>query len=81
MKTIPLRTLVREPRKVKRLARAGHSATVTDNGAPLWILQPANGTDADQKERCRAIDEILDEVLREKPLKISLSKLVLESWR
>ena len=81
MKTISLRTLVREPLKVKRFTRAGKSVQVTDNGVPLWILAPANGTNADEAERRRAIDEILDEVLREKPSKISLSKIVLESRR
>jgi hypothetical protein len=81
MKTISLRTLVREPLKVKRITRTGKSVQVTDNGRPLWILQPANGTEADEAERCRAIDEILDEVLREKPSKISLSKIVRESRR
>lgn len=81
MKTISLRTLVREPLKVKRFTRAGRSVQVTDNGVPLWILAPANGTNADEAKRRRAIDEILDEVLREKPSKISLSKIVLESRR
>ena len=81
MTTISLRTLVREPRKVKRITRTGKSVQITDNGKPLWILRPANGTDADEAERIRAIDEILDEVLREKPSKISLSKIVLESRR
>ena len=81
MKTISLRTLIREPRKVKRMTRTGKSVQVTDNGQPLWILQPAGGTDADEAARRRAIDEILDEVLREKPSKISLSKIVLESRR
>jgi hypothetical protein len=81
MTTISLRTLVREPRKVKRMTRTGKPVQVTDNGKPLWILQPANGTDADEAERRRAIDEVLDEVLREKPSKISLSKIVLKSRR
>jgi len=81
MKTVTLRTLVREPLKVKRLTRAGQAVQVTDNGEPLWILHPANGTAADEAERRRAIDEVLDEVLREKPSKISLSKIVLESRR
>jgi hypothetical protein len=81
MTTISLRTLVREPLKVKRMTRAGKSVQVTDNGHPLWILQPAQGTAMDEAERCRAIDEILDEVLREKPSSISLSKIVLESRR
>ena len=81
MKTISLRTLVREPLKVKRMTRAGKAVQVTDNGHPLWIVQPADGTDADEAERRRAIDEILDEVLREKPASSSLSRIVLESRR
>jgi hypothetical protein len=81
MTVVTLRTLVREPRKIKRITRTGKSVQVTDNGKPLWILQPAEGTDADEAARIRAIDEILDEVLRLKPSKISLSKLVLDSRR
>lgn len=81
MQTITLRTLVRESRKVKRMTRAGGSVQVTDNGKPLWILQPAGETEAGEAERHRAIDEILDEVLREKPSKISAAKLLLESRR
>lgn len=81
MKTISLRTLVREPLKVKRMTRTGKPVQVTDNGRPLWILHPANGTDADEAERRRAIDEILDEVLREKPSKIRLSDIINDSRR
>jgi hypothetical protein len=81
VKTVTLRTLVREPKKVKRMTRTGKPVQVTDNGQPLWILQPANGTAIDEAERRRAIDEILDEVLRAKPSKISLSKILLESRR
>ena len=81
MKSIPLRVLLREPTKVKCMTRGGNSVRVTDNGEPLWIIRPANGTEADEADRRRAIDEILDEVLREKPSKISLSKIVLASRR
>ncbi len=81
MKTITLRTLVREPLKVKRMTRTGNPVQVTDNGEPLWILHPAKGTDTDEAERRRAIDEVLDEVLREKPSKISAAKLLEESRR
>jgi hypothetical protein len=80
MKTISLRTLVREPLKVKRMTRTGKAVQVTDNGVPLWILRPANGTD-DETERLRATDEILDEVLRERPSKISAARLLEESRR
>ncbi len=81
MKTVSLRTLLREPRKVKRMTRSGQSVQVTENGEPLWIVKAANGTAADEAERRRGIDEILDQALREPPSKISLSKIVLESRR
>ena len=81
MKTITLRTLVREPLKVKRMTRTGKPVQVTDAGEPLWILQPANGTGTDEAARRQAIDEILDEVLHEKPSKISAARLLEESRR
>ena len=83
MKTITLRTLVREPLKVKRLTRAGQSVEVTDHGDALWIIQPAGRKEspAAQADRRKVIDEILDEVLREKPAKISAAKLLEESRR
>ena len=81
MKTITLRTLVREPLKVKRITRTGKSVTVTDNGNPLWILQPAHGSDADEERRRQEIEEELMEVLRGPRSKIPLSKIVLESRR
>ena len=83
MKTITLRTLVREPLKVKRLTRAGQVVTVTDKGDPLWIIQQADGNESSDAEagRRKAIDEILDDVLREKPGKVSAAKLLEESRR
>jgi len=81
MKTISLRTLVREPLKVKRITRTGKPVQVTDNGAPLWILHPAGGTAADEERRRREIEEELAEVLRAPRSKMSLSKIVLESRR
>jgi hypothetical protein len=81
MKTISLRTLVRDPLKVKRMTRAGKPIQVTDNGHPLWILHPVGGTEADETERRRGIDEILDEVLRGKPSRVSAVKLLEESRR
>ena len=35
----------------------GKSVQVTDNGEPLWILHPANGTETDDAERRRLIEE------------------------
>jgi len=80
MKTISLRTLVREPLKVKRMTRAGKAVQVTDNGRPLWILQPAITQD-DEEQRRRDIEELFDEVRRGPRSKIPLSKIVLESRR
>ena len=80
MKTITLRTLVREPLKVKRMTRAGKSVQVTDKGEPLWVIQPAT-MPVDEECRRREIEEALSEVLRGPRSKISLSKIVLESRR
>jgi hypothetical protein len=80
MKSITLRTLVREPLKVKRWTRTGQSVQVTDRGEPLWIVQPAvDGHD--EEERCRAVNAILDEVLRETKSRVSLSRIIRESRR
>jgi hypothetical protein len=80
MKTLPLRTLLRDPVKVKRITATGSFVCITDKGEPLWELRPIerNGVDP---ERDKEIDAILDEVLREKPSKISISKLILDSRR
>lgn len=80
MKSISLRTLVREPLKVKRMTRAGKPVQVTDNGQPLWIIQSAV-TPQDEKSRRREIERELADVLGEPPSRISLSKIVLESRR
>lgn len=75
MKTIPLRSLLREPLKVKRLIRSGQSVQVTDNGRPLWVIQPAAPEEEDA-DRAQAIDELLDEALRAPRSKISLSEIL-----
>jgi antitoxin (DNA-binding transcriptional repressor) of toxin-antitoxin stability system len=75
MKTIPLRSFLREPVKVKRLTRSGQSVQVTDNGKPLWVIRPAAQEEEDD-ERARAIDELLDEALRTPRSKISLSQIL-----
>ena len=81
MKTVSLRTLVREPLKVKRMTRTGQPVQVTDNGEPLWILHPANGSHANARERRRAVDRVLNDMLRERPSKIRLSRILDESRR
>jgi hypothetical protein len=80
MKTIALRTLLREPLKVKRWTRAGDSLQVTDNGQPLWVIQPAP-TSEDAERRHREMEAELAEVLREPRSIIPLSRLILESRR
>lgn len=62
------------------MTRTGISVQVTDKGKPLWILTNANATN-DEELRLRATDEILDEVLREKPAGISAVKLLEDSRR
>jgi len=80
MKTITLRTLLREPLKVKRWTCKGKSGQVNENGEPLWILQPANAA-PDEKERRRATVQVVDEILRERPSGTSAARLVEESRR
>jgi len=80
MKTIPLRKLLREPVKVKRITRTGQSVQVTDNGKPLWVIQPA-ASGEDEEGRARAIDELLDETLRAPRSQFSLSRILDESRR
>ncbi len=80
MKTITLRTLVREPRKIKRMTRAGRPVQVTDNGQPLWVIHPAN-TEPDDDRRRRELEEELADVLRGPRSRSSLSKTVLQSRR
>ena len=80
MKTISLRTLVREPLKVKRMTRSGKPVQVTDNGQPLWIIRLAVARN-DEKERRREIEAELTEVLHGPKSKMSLSQTVLESRR
>jgi hypothetical protein len=63
------------------MTRAGKAVQVTDKGDPLWILEPANGTESDKAGRHKAIEDVLDEVLKEKPAKVSAAKLLEESRR
>jgi hypothetical protein len=80
MKTITLRTLLREPLKAKRWTRTGQCVRVTDRGEPLWVLQPLNAAQ-DEGKRRRATVKILDEVLRERPPRTSAARLLEESRR
>jgi antitoxin (DNA-binding transcriptional repressor) of toxin-antitoxin stability system len=80
MKAIPLRRLLREPVKVKRMTRSGQSVQVTDNGKPLWVIQPVAEA-VDETERARAIDELLDEALRAPRSPVSAAALLEASRR
>ena len=80
MTTIPLRKLLREPVKVKRITRSGRSVQITDNGKPLWVIQPAAGKE-DDEERARAIDELMEEALRAPRSPVSAVALLEESRR
>ena len=80
MKTITLRTLVREPLKVKGWTRRGAKVQVTDSGQPLWVIQAAEET-ADDPSRRQAVDEMLAEVLRERKSAVSLSRIIKDSRR
>jgi hypothetical protein len=78
MKVIPLRTLLREPGKVKKLTNTGFPVQVTEHGKPLWIIRSVNDPEM-EAERIRVTDEILDRVLRERVSSISAAEIVLES--
>ena len=80
MKSIPLRSLLREPLRVKRLTRSGQSLQVTDNGKPLWVIHPAVVEEEDAG-RAVAIDELLDEALRAPRSPVSAAALLEGSRR
>jgi len=80
MKTISLRTLVREPIKVKRITRSGETVQVTDGGQPLWVIHPA-ALGEDSTQRRLEIEQELAQVLKEPKSTLPLSKIILESRR
>jgi len=80
VKTIALRSLLREPVKVKRLTRSGQKVQVTDNGKPLWVIQSA-GAEEDDLERAKEIDKLLDEALRTPRSRVSAAALLEEGRR
>jgi antitoxin (DNA-binding transcriptional repressor) of toxin-antitoxin stability system len=83
MKTISLRTLVREPLTVKRITSSGQPVQVTDRGRPLWVIHPADGPDdPDRAERRRReIEAGLADVLRGPRSTRRLSVLVIKARR
>ena len=81
MKVVTLRQLLREPVKIKRWTRAGQTVHVNDNGKPLWVIRAATNFDLDDEARCKASDELLDEVLSGPRSAVSLSKIIKDSRR
>lgn len=84
MKTLPLRDLMRRPTEVKKLTAKGESVRITDNGKPLWLLQPDTVSDeakaSEEKERQDWMDEYFAELLGEAPQKgKSMAEIVSES--
>jgi len=80
MKSISLRTLLRQPVSVKRWTRAGQTVRVTDNGRPLWVIQPAEESEPDER-RHQEIEEELAAILKEPSSAMPLSEIVLNSRR
>lgn len=81
MKVITLRTLIREPLKVKRMTRGGFPVQVTDKGRPLWTLHPVAMLSVEEPARRAAIEEVLTDVLAAPIGKISAGQLLEESRR
>ena len=83
MKSLPLRQLLRDPKLVKKLTASGQSVRITDNGKPLWVVQPDPGEDAETDEVKAARDAWVEEefvqVLKERKFKTSAAKLIIES--
>ena len=64
MKTITLRELLRETRKVKQFTQGGATVLVTDNGKPLWKVSPVIER-MDENTRRQKINEIFGEMIKE----------------
>ena len=84
MKTLPLRELMRRPATVKKLTASGQSVRITDNGKPLWVLQPDKGNGeidkTEEKVRQEWMDRYFEDLLKEEPLKgLSAAAIVIES--
>ena len=84
MKSLPLRELMRRPATVKKLTASGQSVRITDNGKPLWVLQPDKSSDeidaAAEKARQDWTEVYFDDLLKEEPLEgMSGAQIVIES--
>ncbi|HEV8541232.1 MAG TPA: hypothetical protein VGR78_02460 [Verrucomicrobiae bacterium] len=80
MKTITLRTLVRDPLLVKRLTRRGTRVQVTDRGRPLWFISSADREYSEEEEADKAaIETMFEEMLQEPVSPLNLSKTIKEN--
>ena len=84
MKSLPLRELMRHPSTVKKLTASGQSVRITDNGKPLWVVQPDKSEaaidEAEEKARQEWMDEYFKDLLAEVPQKgKSVAEIVSES--
>ncbi len=79
MKALPLRQLLRHPATVRKITASGQSVQIMDHGKPLWVVRPAGANGDDQRERQESMDGELDEMLKERPSRVSAAKLVLDS--
>jgi len=65
---------------VKRMTRTGKPVQVTDNGRPLWVIQPAIVEESPAQRR-REMEAELAAVLQGPKSRMALSDLILESRR
>jgi len=83
MKTFPLRDLLRQPSKVKKLTAAGHEVQITDRGVALWHIVPASRQEAEAETAiARAWEESLEELEAEAAsaasIRLSATQLLLD---
>lgn len=78
MKTVTLRELVRETRKVKQFTQNGASVMVTDNGKPLWKVSPVVG-EMDEETRQKRINELLDDVMKGPKSEMNLGQFLIDN--
>jgi hypothetical protein len=82
VKTVTLRTLMRDPLLVKRLTRRGTTVQVTERGQPLWFIHSAQAVDSEQEQANKAaIETMFDQMLQEPVSPLSLSKIIKENRR
>ena len=80
--TLPLRELLRQPAKVRKLIAAGHGVRITDRGRPLWRVdadrEPDLASDASVAASWDAeLTELEQEIAAARPV-ISASGLLIK---